>query len=149
MIDPIGPLSNGTDMTILNELVMRPLCAQNRNPRVAVSLTANTAGAILALVAIAMSVSAAEGVSAVRSAETGTRQMLTESSARVVVAAVSAVVRDFVGHGAIGHAARIECAAVFTGQCDDAVGTAPGGDDARSHAPPIAPRLLNIPPPTN
>jgi hypothetical protein len=113
-------------------------------------MSATTAGAMLALVAIAMTVSA-QGASAAAISEalTGSRPMLRETAtAREFAAVVTAVVRDMVGHDTICGAA-CECCYPLTSNPLTTLVTAGCDDEHMLRTPPIAPRLLNIPPPTN
>jgi hypothetical protein len=103
---------------------------------------------IVALMAIAMAVTAVQGASLTGLPEQ-VQGMREASTARAVAAAVTAAVRDMVGHDTIDASVVLECADSFAWLPQQASSTIAWDDVGRSHAPPIAPRLLNIPPPTN
>ena len=128
---------------------MRAKSAQiDPRPRSAATASAS----IVALVAIAVTVCVAQGANAAGLAEavpsvSGVREA---SGARAVAAAVTAAVRDMVGHDRFDNAPHIECSATLIAPATQPVlASAANHDSERSHAPPIAPTLLNIPPPTN
>lgn len=129
---------------------MRTDSAHNSH-RSASPISATTASALLALLAIAMTVSA-QGATAVGLPETlaGSRPMLRDTSAaREFAAAVTAAVRDLVRHDTIDSSAACDFPTLATIASTSAASEFVFEDVGRSHAPPLAKRLLNIPPPTN
>jgi len=128
---------------------MRSVSA-HADSRRAVPMTGSTA-AVLALLALAMTVSAqGASVAALGDALSGARPMLRDASAaRELAAAVTAAVRDLVGHDMIDTGATMDgwrpamsAPTAVKLECEDQSGW-------RCSAPPILVQLLNIPPPTN
>jgi hypothetical protein len=104
---------------------------------------------VVALIAIAMAVGAVEGAALPDGFNSGRTMLRDASAARAVAAAVTAAVRDMVGHGTLDAAVDFDCTFTIDWLPVTCVALMDDDDVGRSHAPPIAQRLLNIPPPTN
>ena len=126
------------------QLHMRSDSAQPSRPR---KSAAATPASVVALMAIAMAVSAVQGANlSMLPEQVGT--MRETSAARAVAAAVTAAVRELVGHDTIDATVEFERPDSLAWLPQQATIALERDDAGRSHAPPIAPRLLNIPPPS-
>lgn len=125
---------------------MQTDCAQTR-PRSRNTVSATTS--VVALIAVALAVGAVQGAALPDGMHNGRTILREASTARAVAAAVTAAVRDMVGHDTIDATIELACTDSLSWLLTQSAGTVAWDDIGRSHAPPIAARLLNIPPPTN